>query len=182
MQQLFSVFCKGKLYLVRSSNLCFSIVHDRNVANWTGGHFHYNVKGLFSTLQSLSHRRNTSSLPLLQLYFHGKRTDNAHSLVLSTVTFTTKIVYVKYTGTNHSYSIHISLISSIRTASSQESLLHGTDSSDRYNLTLFKSLVNQHRFYIQSSTALLSPSLTCNKFNQYICFVSLKNIQSAIKM
>lgn len=112
-------------------------------------------RGLFSTLQSLSHRRNTSSLPLLQLYFHGKCSDKVHSLVLSTVTFTTKIVYVKYTGTNHSYSIHISLISSIRTASSQESLLHGTNSPDRYNLTLFKSVVNQHRFYIQSSTALL---------------------------
>ncbi len=106
---------------------------------------------LFSTLAPLSLRRDVASLSLLYRYFHGRCSNELHSLVPPLQTFRVRTRLAAFTQSNHPYTLRSPLIRNQfhensffpRTTRLWNSLpAHCFPAS--YNLTSFKSNVNKH--------------------------------------
>ena len=103
---------------------------------------------LFNTLQPLPHRRNVASLSLFYRYFHGKCSDELHSLVPPIRSFP---VRTRFAVSVHPFFVDIP---KIRTKFHMDSFFPRTSSlwnslpsecfPASYNLHLFKSRVNKH--------------------------------------
>lgn len=87
---------------------------------------------LFFTLQPVCHRWNVASLsPPLCCYFHGKGSNELHSLVPSILTFMAKTCHAAEIVANHSHSLRIPFVRHFtRTASFCEPLVCGTGSQE----------------------------------------------------
>lgn len=91
----------------------------------------------FPPYNPLFYRRNVASHSLLVYYFDGMRSDGLHSLVPLTLAFATGNCHASNTRVNQPNSLHIPLVRSNRTASSQDILLYGIDSRyDRFPITI----------------------------------------------
>ena len=103
---------------------------------------------LFNTLQPLSHRRDVASLSLFYRYFHGRCSEELHSLVPALRSFP---VRTRFAVTAHPY--HVDVPSS-RTMFHANSFFPRTAAiwnslplycfPENYNLGLFKSKVNKY--------------------------------------
>ena len=104
---------------------------------------------LFSSLQPLSHRRNVASLSLFYRYFHGKCSDELHSLVPPIREFSRNTRFAKST-TSHPYFLQLPFTRCVfhsnsffpRTAAMWNTLSEECFPAE-YNLDLFKSKVNK---------------------------------------
>ena len=106
---------------------------------------------LFSTLPPLSLRRDVASLSLLYRYFHGRCSNELHSLVPPLQTFRVRTRLAAFTQSNHPYTLRSPLI---RNQFHENSFFPRTTRlwnslpahcfPDGYNLTSFKSNVNKH--------------------------------------
>lgn len=66
-------------------------------------------KDIFFPLKSFSHRHKIESLSLLYLYFHGKCSDDLHSLDAPVQNVTTKTRQAMITESNHAHLLHIQI-------------------------------------------------------------------------
>lgn len=103
---------------------------------------------LFSTLLSLSHRRNDFSLLLLYFYYYGTCSNDIQSLVSPVQTSKTRTRHVSYTASNHSHPLRIPLVRRNLHWSSLFIRTLRKYFSDQCNLDVFKSKVNRYRSYI----------------------------------
>ena len=104
---------------------------------------------LFSSLQPLSHRRNVASLSLFYRYFHGKCSDELHSLVPPIREFTRSTRFSE-SASSHPYFLKLPRTRCAFHANSffpRTSAMWNAPSTEcfpaEYNLDLFKSKVNK---------------------------------------
>ena len=106
---------------------------------------------LFSSLEPLSHRRDVASLSLPYRYFHGKCSDEIHSLIPKAQTFTARTRLATSPVANH---LHFLRLPNIRRKFHADSFIPRTSSlwnklprdcfPSSYNLNTFKKRVNNH--------------------------------------
>ena len=114
----------------------------------------YHIRGLvgeelFSSLQSLSHRRNVASLALLYRYFHGKCSDELHSLVPPLRVFKRNTRFAKEKD-SHPYFLALPMVkhkfhatSFLPRTAAMWNALSLACFPPNYNLDLFKANVNR---------------------------------------